>query len=197
MILLEQLENIDRDLFLYLNGFHNPFMDHVMWYISQKWFWIPLYIFFLFYAYRQLGWKGTAGILVSCILCVLVTDQLSVHLFKNYFQRYRPSHNEDIKHLVHCVTRPNGDVYRGGLYGFVSSHAANHMAIATLLWLQFSKFSKYWSLLFIWVAIVSYSRIYLGVHYPADILVGLFLGAIVGWGISLLQDKIQGKLLSS
>jgi len=119
-------------------------------------------------------------ILLGIALCVLLADQLSVHLFKNVFQRLRPSHEPELTGMVHLVRD-----YRGGNWGFVSSHAANTFAIATFLSLIF-KNRKFWIILFSWCIIVSYTRIYLGVHYPGDIFGGALLGMVIGWGNSKL-----------
>lgn len=179
--MFESLENIDRKLFLVLNDVHTPWLDTVMWYVSWTATWIPLFIFFLYYAYKKKGIKFTGILLLSCAVCIALTDLISVHAFKEVFQRYRPTHNEEIKHIVQTVIKPNGEEYRGGLYSFVSSHAANFGAITMLLFLHFRNYSKWWYLLFLWLGLIAYSRIYLGVHYPSDLLAGGFLGLIVGY----------------
>lgn len=179
--MFESLENIDRKLFLALNDVHAPWLDTVMWYVSWTATWIPLFIFFLYYAYKKQGLKFTGILLLSCAVCIALTDLISVHAFKEVFQRYRPTHNEEIKHLVKTVIKPNGEEYLGGLYSFVSSHAANFGAITFLLFLHFRKYSKWWYLLFIWLGLIAYSRIYLGVHYPSDLFVGGLLGLLIGY----------------
>ncbi|MCG8577958.1 MAG: phosphatase PAP2 family protein [Flavobacteriales bacterium] len=196
--MIESIEHIDRDLFLYFNGIHSPTMDTVMWYISSTILWIPLFMFFLYYTYKKYSWKGVLVLVLGAALCILFADQISVRLFKNVFQRFRPTHNTEIGDLVHTVFKPNGEEYRGGRYGFVSSHAANFGALATYFFFLFRSYSKWWILLFVWAALIGYSRIYLGVHYPADVVCGGILGFAIGFGIHHLRKRfVPLKPLSS
>jgi undecaprenyl-diphosphatase len=188
---IETLEQFDSDLFLVLNSPHSDFLDTLMWYISTTWLWIPVYAFMLFYAFKKGRFKFAATILGGVLLCVLFADLSSVHLFKNVFLRYRPSHNLEIMDLVKTVTKPNGQVYLGGQFGFVSSHAANIGAITTFILFSFIKFNKKWFILLFWAALVMYSRIYLGVHYPGDILGGAVLGFLIGFLIYKLTAKLN------
>ncbi|MBD78352.1 MAG: phosphatase PAP2 family protein [Crocinitomicaceae bacterium] len=167
----------DRELFLFLNGMHNATFDWLMWWISDEIVWIPFYVFLLYLLYKEYGFKGLWFTVVMVVVAVAVTDQASVKLFKNVFMRYRPSHNLEIKDLVHIVND-----YRGGMYGFVSSHAANSFVLATTIGMLLRS-NKILVGLWLWAALVSYSRIYLGVHYPSDILGGAFLGLTVGYVI--------------
>jgi undecaprenyl-diphosphatase len=175
MYFIEKIEQFDVSLFLWLNKFHSPFFDVLFEWITYKFTWIPLYVFFLYLIIKKYG-KQSVWYIVGAVLAVALADQISVHFFKEVLQRYRPCHNLEIKQMVHLINN-----HCGGKYGFVSSHAANTFAIATymLLVLPFlNKLSKY-TLVF-WAALVSYSRIYVGVHYPADIVVGGLLGIICG-----------------
>lgn len=166
-------------------------MDTVMWYVSTTVLWIPLYAFFLYYAFRKGNWKYALYILLAVVACVALADLLSVHAFKNVFMRYRPTHNIEIMDIVKTVNKPNGSEYRGGIYGFVSSHAANVSAIATFVILAFKQFSRKWWLLIIWACVIMYSRIYLGVHYPGDILGGMILGITIALIIRLVSKKLN------
>ena len=185
--MLEILLKLDTDLFLYLNSINSTFWDTVMWYISATKTWIPLYIIVLFFVFKQQKWKGFITFFFM-ILLVAVADQASVHLFKNVFQRLRPCHNETIINLVHLVNNKCG-----GQYGFVSSHAANTFAFAIFTSLFFNKKHISYLLIF-WAVIVSYSRIYLGVHYPLDVIGGATLGLAIGFFIFKFYRIIFNKI---
>lgn len=185
--MIEYLKNIDKEIFVLINGMHNSFFDEVMYWVSHKFFWIPFYIFLLYVVFKNFK-KQAWLIILSIALLIVLTDQFSVHLFKNVFLRYRPCHNIELQSVVHLLNN-----HCGGMYGFVSSHAANTFGLATFLIFLFAD-KKWTSLLLFWAALVCYSRIYAGVHYPADVIVGGLLGAVLGFGVYYLMLKV--KLLS-
>jgi undecaprenyl-diphosphatase len=184
LILLETINHIDTWLFLLLNGLHSAFFDFVMYWISDRFVWIPMYAVLAFLLIRQYKWRSLV-ILLLVALAITTSDQITYHL-KNFFERPRPCHAEALQGVVHTVRDSCG-----GSYGFMSGHAANVFALALLLIPFFKNRYRYFPLfILVWAAVVAYSRIYLGVHYPADILAGAFLGALIGWGYSRIYFLI-------
>lgn len=184
---MEQLLDIDRRLLLFLNGLHNPLFDSIMWIVSGTYIWIPFYVLLLYLLIRKYG-KDSIWLLVGVAITILICDQVTTGFMKPYFARFRPSHEPSLDGLLHLV---NG--YRGGLYGFASSHAANAFGVTIFIWLALKSYYRWIGLIFIGSTLVSYSRIYLGVHYPSDILVGALIGVFTGCIIFLLQQFLVHK----
>lgn len=168
---MEEILELDREIFLELNSsFHNPWLDQLMMFLSTTTAWIPLYLFLLYLLIKNYG-KRTWLILLAVALTILLADQITSSIMKPFFERLRPSHEPSLAERVYIVNQ-----YRGGKFGFASSHAANTFGIATLMWLVLKVYRPWIALLFLWVVGVGYTRIYLGVHYPGDILAGFFVG---------------------
>lgn len=170
---MEELIFLDKELTLFLNGLNNPFFDAFFYAITSKIIWVPLYLALLWMIFRKQGGRGLMTVVVVA-LAVLIADQLTSGLMKPLFERLRPSHDDVLQYLVHTI-----DGYRGGLYGFASSHAANCFAIASFFILVVRR----WSLsiaLSLWALANSYGRVYQGVHFVGDILVGALIGIIIG-----------------
>lgn len=183
---MESLEALDRSAFLAINGWHAPWADQPMLLVSEMITWFPLYLFFLFLIQRRFGWNGLWWSIPVIGIMVLCSDKGSVLLFKENVQRLRPCHEPSLDGLVHLVKEGCG-----GLYGFVSSHASNHFAIA-LFMVGVTGGTPRWAIpaLLIWAALISYSRVYLGVHYPGDVLVGGLYGAAIGTIFAVLYRKV-------
>jgi undecaprenyl-diphosphatase len=182
--MLELLKSLDESALLFLNSLHTSWLDPLIFEITDARYWLPLYLViigFIIYHYR---WRALY-LLLFLALVVLLTDQLSASLIKPWVGRLRPTHNPNLADLVHTV---NG--YKGGLYSFVSSHAANAFGVATFLWLAVSSKVRWIWVMFIWAVIFSYTRIYLGVHYPGDIIFGGLLGAAIGWVVWMLMRRL-------
>ena len=185
--MLETAEIWDRSLFLLLNGIHNEYLDHFMVFVSGKLEWIPLYLLLLILLVRKYK-KNVWLPLIAVGVVIVLADQTSVQLFKEVFERYRPCHNLEIKDAVHLVNNKCG-----GKFGFVSSHATNTFALAVLVGLFLKR--KVFFFLLAWATIVSYSRIYLGVHYPSDVLCGAALGSALALIVYRITHPILGKKL--
>ena len=183
MPFIQSIKDFDTQLFLFLNSKHNSFLDFTMFWASDKFIWIPLYLFFGFLVIKHFK-KQTWLIILFTLLLILLSDQISNHLFKDIFLRYRPCHNLLLQNKIHLNSGC------GCMYGFVSSHAANTFALAMFLGLLLRKRIKQFTLfIFLWAAFVSYSRIYNGVHYPADVAVGALLGMLIGVIVFKLYQK--------
>lgn len=180
--MIEFLEEIDRSIVLAINGWNNPFMDELMWWISARITWIPLYLILLYLAFKTLTRNQLFLFLGLIGLTIALTDLTSVHLFKNVFLRYRPSHNLLLTEKLHYYLIKPGEYYKGGEYGFISSHAANFFAIITFVYLVLRKaYPKLIFLLLFIGIIIAYSRIYLGVHYLSDVFVGALVGSLMAF----------------
>lgn len=151
-----------------------------MWYISTKWLWIPVYAWMLYILFKRFKEDHFLWLLFLIATCVLINDQVASSLFKNWIGRLRPSHEPMLQGLVHLVNGPNGQLYKGGTFGFYSSHAANLAGVVTMFIVLIKPKGLLMALPLAMVVLVSYSRIYLGVHYPTDILIGWLMGTGVG-----------------
>ena len=190
---METLSTIDTDLFLYLNSLHVEWMDKIMILITNMGIWFPLYLLLIYWTAKQFD-KRCWWVLLAVGVVVLCSDQLSSHVFKPVFQRLRPCYNPDLQDLIHL---PKG--LAGGRYGFTSSHAANTFAVAAFLTPVLRNYRPWLGIvLYLWAFISSYSRIYLGFHYPGDIHCGAILGILVGLVLwKVFQQIIIGKVWKS
>ena len=184
--MLDYLNDIDADALLAINGLHDMFQDAFWWLVSTKWSSALLVLALLWILLHQ-NRRHALLVLAMLVLALLVADQVSSGLIKQIVERLRPTHDPSLESMVHVV---NG--YRGGMYGFVSSHAANSIAVATL----FSLIMRHRLVavsLFTWAALQCYSRMYMGVHYPGDILGGIVVGLLAGWLVWGLMRWLQRR----
>ena len=184
--MIEAISILDQEILLAINGIAgNAFVDSLMILISSRIVWIPLYIFLAYCIFRKYGISNTLWILISAGVLVVLTDQVSVHFFKNVFLRLRPCHSPALDEVLYLASGRCG-----GQYGFVSSHATNVFGLAAFVVVVLGRMTPVWYLMFLWAGLVSFSRIYLAVHYPLDVLAGAVLGVLIGIGIATLTKKI-------
>ncbi len=183
--LLEWLLDKDQSLFFRINGqWTNGVLDKCLLWFRTSDNWIPFYILLLFYLLKKMGvrtWKWLLLVIVN----VAVTDQVSSNFFKPVFHRLRPCADpivlDKINLLVgHCMTS----------FSFTSSHAANHFGIAMFIFITLQPlFKKFRFLFFVWAGIISYAQVYVGVHYPIDVIVGALIGMLSGWAFAKIYKK--------
>ena len=186
--MIEELLKYDTELFLFLNNLGSETWDGLWLIITNKFSSIPLYLVLLYLVYKNLGSKGLLVIIVCAALMITVTDQLSYYV-KHALQRPRPCGLKDLQSLMRYVADGCGR------YGYFSGHAVSSMATAVFIGLTLKH--KYYYLIFIllfWAFIIGYSRIYVGVHYPLDVLTGMIVGGFIGWLFYRIQMKAISKL---
>ena len=188
--MIEQLLQYDKDLFLFLNNLGTSTFDGLWLVITNKLTFIPLYAILLYLIYRHLGWKALLLLIVIIAAMITFTDQVT-NMFKDGFQRPRPCRADGVENLMRYIAP------RCGKYGFFSGHSSNSMAVAVFAGLLLRPYyKKLIFLLLFWSAVVAYSRIYVGVHYPIDIICGMLFGAITGFSFYKFQIYLRSKFIS-
>lgn len=188
--MIETLKTWDEELFLWLNSFHFDWLDPVMFQLTQTITWTPLFLFLIYKIYKvnpKNSWWVFGGIMLS----ILIADQFTSGFLKPLMERLRPCHDPRWEGQMHNYGRC------GGLYGFVSSHAANTFAVATFLNLKLGKQINHLKWMFLYAIVVSYTRIYLGVHYPFDIVLGATIGVIVAFLVWFFIVFVKRELVKS
>ncbi len=183
---LEKIIHYDKELFVFLNALGNENWDTFWMTLTNQFSWIPLYILFFYLIFKSLGWKkGLALVLLTAVM-VTFSDQLTVFI-KNSFQRFRPNRDPSINEFIRILKNNKS-------FSFVSGHATTSMTVSLFMHLTLKKYYRYTVLFFIWPILFSYSRIYIGVHFPIDVTVGAVLGILIGMVFYKLSLKILLKL---
>lgn len=192
--MFESLINFDQSLFLEMNGaWSNSFLDQTLPWFRNKYFWAPLYLFSLVFIFLNFQKKTALSIVVLAILTIVASDQISSSLIKPFFGRLRPCNDPQFSDMVNLLVKC------GSGKSFTSTHATNHFALAIFFGLIFRKIQAVLlPVLLLWALLVSFSQIYVGVHYPLDILGGAILGTCIGLAFAKLgRFIIRNKLKNS
>lgn len=205
--MLDWFLEIDESLFKAINGLAGEsvmgvshFLDVVMWKVSMAKFWIPLYVILLALLWKKFTQRNSRIIiLLGIVVSIGLADIISARVLKPTAARLRPSHRIELAEDVNLHRHDDGTLYKGGQYGFVSSHAANHMAIAIFVGGLLASASSPVILvaLLFWAILIGFSRIYLGVHFPSDVIFGWMLGGVVGISMLKIASILNAKFATT
>jgi undecaprenyl-diphosphatase len=183
--MLDKLLEIDRNLLVWLNSLGSDTFDPFWELVTRATSWIPIFAIIFYLTFKRLGWRHAVLVISMIIILVTLTDQ-STNFFKYYFQRLRPGNNSEIAGYIRAVQHRNS-------FSFISGHASSSMASAFFLYRVLHPYIKYMGFFFIWPLVFAYSRIYLGLHYPGDILMGYLFGLFTGWLVLKLYIYLRDR----
>jgi len=187
--MLERELHLERNFFFFLNGSNSTFWDNFFYICSYPWTWLVFYLCFLWVFTYKKNWKEIVCVVIAVGLVILFCDRISSDFFKPFFHRLRPTHHPDFMNQVKTVFN-----YRGGSYGFISGHATNAFGLATFFALIIR--NKFFTLtIFLYALLISYSRIYMGVHFISDVVAGAVAGALIAICIYLIYNNIRHNWL--
>lgn len=189
--MLENILDYERNFFLMLNGSNSEFLDRIMYVYSGKALWIPVAVLIAIVLLYKRGWKECLFIVIALALVITLCDQFASGVCKPIFTRFRPTHHPEFKDYVETVFG-----YRGGRFGFISSHAANAFGFATFMVYMFKNALFSW-VIYIWATITAYSRIYLGVHFISDIVPGIIAGIVFGYIVYRFYKWTRQRVLAN
>ncbi len=186
MTFLDKIIQLDKDLFVFLNALGNENWDTFWIIITNQLSWIPLYLIFFYLIFKSLGWKKGVALIILTALLVTFSDQLTVFI-KNSVGRLRPNRDPSINEYIRILKNNKS-------FSFVSGHATTSTAVSLFMHLTIKKYYRYTILFFIWPLLFAYSRIYIGVHFPIDVIVGALLGILIGYLFYKLSLKVLLKI---
>ncbi|GGB82311.1 phosphatase PAP2 family protein [Flavobacterium suaedae] len=183
--MLDWLLQLDRDVFVFLNGLGSENFDGFWLFITKKFNWIPVFAIILYLTFKRLGWKHAVLLILLIAALITLTDQ-TTNIFKRGFERLRPSSDPLLADLIRAVQKRRS-------FSFISGHASNSMAVAYFLYRVLKPYLKYMGFIFIWPLVFAYSRIYLGLHYPGDILMGYVWGILMASVMLVLYRYLRDR----
>ena len=186
MGVLDTILEYDKELFVYLNALGNENWDTFWMTLTNQLSWIPLYLLFLILIVKQLGWKKGLVLILFTALLITFSDQFS-NLMKNSFGRLRPNRDVSINEFIRILKNNKS-------FSFISGHATTSTAVTLFMHLTLRKYYKYTLFFFIWPLLFAYSRIYIGVHFPLDIICGALFGLVIGFIFYRLSLKLLFKM---